>query len=94
MKHPFVHQQAATCAQQLVNARKNELSFHPMLTELFLRLFSRRPTDKERDEYTHFFKKLAANREITNWNVAVESAVVWKDLIHTLYNLKEFTYVL
>ena len=94
MNHPFVHQQAEVSANRLLHEFQNDVPFERMLDRLFLRLLSRSPSDVERHEYSEFFQRLARTHEIESRSHAVRSIDVWKDLIHTLFNLKEFTYVL
>ncbi len=94
LNHPFVHQQAEVHAKRLLAGAGAGSSFAESLEGLFLRLFSRQPTEVEREEYAKFFKELAADQGIEAFDEAVGSVAVWKDLIHTLYNLKEFSYVL
>lgn len=94
LNHPFVHQQAEVHAKRLLAEADADSSFASSLDGLFLSLFSRLPTETERKEYTEFFKVLAAAQGIKEFEEAVEHSAVWKDLIHTLYNLKEFSYVL
>jgi len=94
MNHPFVHQQAEVSARRLLKEAGKNADFEQSLSSLFQRLFSRRPSDIEMREYAAFFKELASAHDISAWDDAVKSEATWKDLIHTLYNLKEFTYVL
>ena len=94
LNHPFVHQQAEVNARRLLNEAGPDIAFEPLLERLFLDLFSRSPSDIERGEYADFFKQLATAHGLASNEEALKSTDVWKDLIHTLYNLKEFTYVL
>jgi hypothetical protein len=94
MNHPFVHQQAEVNAGRLLKEAGPDIEFEPSLEKLFLSLFTRPPSDLERREYAEFFMELAAEHGLTSRQDALKSTAVWKDLIHVLYNLKEFTYVL
>lgn len=94
LNHPLVHQQADVHAERLLKETTSTMDFELTLENLFLRLFSRTPSDIESKEYAHFFDELAAEHGISFRDEALKSTVVWKDLIHLLYNLKEFTYVL
>lgn len=94
LNHPFVHQQAEVNARRVLNEAGPDISFEPLLERLFLDLFSRSPSDIERRDYADFFKQLATAHGLASNEEALQSTEVWKDLIHTLYNLKEFSYVL
>ncbi|MEZ6060613.1 MAG: DUF1549 and DUF1553 domain-containing protein [Planctomycetaceae bacterium] len=94
MNHPFVHQQAHVHAARLIDESGANITFESALDRLFLTLFSRRPTEVERNEYTQFFGQLATAHGDSSPEDALHNSAVWQDLIHTLYNLKEFTYVL
>jgi hypothetical protein len=94
LNHPFVHEQAEVHARHLLAETGTGIRFESSLDHLFLRLLSRAPTEIERREYADYFKELAAGHGITAIDDALKSVAVWKDLIHTLYNLKEFTYAL
>ena len=94
LNHPFVHQQAEVHAKRLLAEAGKDIVFERSLENLFLRLFSRKPTEQEGKEYSKFFDELAAAHGVASFDEAMKSTAVWKDLIHTLYNLKEFTYVL
>ena len=94
MNHPFVHQQAQVNARRLLKEAGSSMQFATSLEALFLRLLSRPPSEAERKQYAEFFSELAAEHGLGQGTDALQSTAVWKDLIHTLYNLKEFTYVL
>ena len=94
MNHPLVHQQSEVHAGRLLNEAGPSVDFRRSLETLFLRLFSRVPSEVERREYADFFKELASKHGFVSYEDALQSTEVWQDLIHLLYNLKEFTYVL
>jgi hypothetical protein len=94
LNHPFVHQQAELNAKRLLNETGPSVTFESMLERLFMDLFSRPPDEIEQREYAKFFNELASAHDVTSFEAALENEQVWKDLIHTLYNLKEFVYVL
>jgi hypothetical protein len=94
LNHPFVHQQAEVNARHLLKMAGPDIAFEPLLEQLFLSLFSRPPSEIELRRYADFFEKLAAEHSPGSREDAIKSTAVWKDFIHTLFNLKEFTYVL
>ena len=94
LNHPFVHQQAEVHAERLLVAGGADATFEALLERLFLRLFSRPPSAAERTEYAEFFRELSTARGVASEEEALRNKELWKDLIHTLYNLKEFSYVL
>ena len=93
MHHPFVHQQAQVSAQRLLQEANSNSDFNSRLTSLFHRMLSRPPTPVELGEYTQFFERLRAAHGVSTQE-AIGSNAVWKEFIHSLYNLKEFSYVL
>ena len=94
LNHSFVHQQAEVYAKHLLTEAGTNIQFEPLLEKLFLRLFSRVPSEVERREFAEFFMHLSNEHGFALRNDALRSTAVWKDMIHTLFNLKEFTYVL
>lgn len=94
LNDPFVNQQARVNARRILNETGADIAFGTRLERLFLSLFSRPPDEMERREYVDFFEQLATAHGFASGAEALEREDVWKDLIHTLYNLKEFTYVL
>ena len=91
--HPFVHQQAEHHARRLVQLTGEEKALEPLLEGLALRLLSRPLAPDEMRDYAGLFHQLAKLHELDS-TTALPSVLVWKDVIHALYNLKEFTYVL
>ncbi len=94
LNHPFVHQQARCHAERLLASGDQE--FHRHVDTLFMTLFGRRPTLTELGSCETLFAQLA---EVAAASLAEpvpprEDVSVWKEFIHALYNLKEFTYVL
>ena len=94
MNHRFVHQQAEVHAKRLLTEAGPDIELKSSFERLFLSLFSRIPSESELREYTEFFDQLAFAHGLESREAALKSAAVWQDLIHTLFNLKEFTYVL
>ncbi len=92
--HPFVHQQARHHAHQLVSGA--DLQSQPLeetLARLAMRNLSRQPDESELADYVSFFTEVAAIHELS-LEQAKRSPMVWSDVIHMFYNLKEFLYAL
>ena len=82
----FVHQQAASLADTLLKregATRNEL-----IGVVYLTLFARSPEEWERAAALDFLDAQEANYEGDD-----RRARAWKDLCHTLVNVKEFIFL-
>jgi len=91
LNHPLIHQQAELHAQKLLQWENRE--FGEYVDELFMTLFGRRPAATELSRCEDLFAKLSA-AEGAESEHPHRDVQVWKQFIHALYNLKEFTYVL
>lgn len=90
LNDPFVLQQADVWAQQLV-ARSDD-SIGARIDVLFQTALNRSPIDVERQRFERTALELAELHQIPPSNV-LTSQLVWRDLAHAIFNLKEFIYI-
>lgn len=90
LNDPFVLQQADVWAQRLV-ARSNE-SIGARVDEMFQTALNRSPADNERQRFERTALELAELHQVPTTN-ALASQLVWRDLAHAMFNLKEFIYI-
>nr|WP_299381625.1 PSD1 and planctomycete cytochrome C domain-containing protein [Allomuricauda sp.] len=91
MNDPFVIQQSEIMANKLL-AHK-ELTMEQRVTWLYMRTFSRKPTAKEIENASNFMdsiKKMKSDEGLVE-NMELE---VWKEYCHSIFNLKEFIYLI
>lgn len=81
LNDPFVTQQAAVFAERL--EQKNFKSDEEKIRWIYKTCFARAATDTETEDAKAFIQRLKAKN----------SGTVWKDFIHTIFNLKEFIYL-
>ncbi len=91
MNDPFVIQQSEIMAGKLL-AQKN-LSFDQRIEWIYMQMFSRKPTEKEIDNASQF---MAAIEEMKDMDGADENRdlEMWKEYCHSIFNLKEFIYLI
>jgi dsDNA-binding SOS-regulon protein len=90
MNDPFVAQQAEIMAKHLVG--QEELSFDEKVQWIYLRSFSRKPTDKELSKAKTFMKMMQKIPRETEPDKNGELQF-WKEYCHSVFNLKEFIYL-
>jgi len=90
LNDPFVLQQADVWAQRLV-ARSKE-SIGARVDEMFQTALNRSPADNERQRFERTALELAELHQVPTTN-ALASQLVWRDLAHAMFNLKEFIYI-
>ncbi|MEO1013087.1 MAG: DUF1553 domain-containing protein, partial [Bacteroidota bacterium] len=91
MNDPFVIGQAEIMAQKVLD--KTDLSFDQKVEWIYLRTFSRKPTEKEIDNASQFMATVEAmKKEEENDNN--KDLEIWKEYCHSLFNLKEFIYLI
>lgn len=91
LNHPFVHQQAQRHAQRWLAVQIGD--FESRFRSLYAGLLGRMPTQREITLCHQLFEQLCAYNELTP-QAAIGHSGVWKEFVHAMYNLKEFTYVL
>ena len=91
MNDPFVIQQSEILAQNVL--AQKDLSFDRKVAWIYMRTFSRKPTEKEVDNASRFMDKITAMKksELDKTDLDLE---VWKEYCHSIFNLKEFIYLI
>jgi len=91
MNDPFVAQQAEIMAKKLLAA--GELSFEEKISWLYMRAFSRHATAEElvkAKEFIAMLQNMEAQKEIE----IDKELELWKQYCHSIFNLKEFIYLI
>ena len=89
MNAPFVAQQAEIMAKNLLS--QQDLSFDQKIEWIYMRAFSRLPNDRElakAKEFIKMLKQMKSESELDN------EVLVWKEFCHSIFNLKEFIYLI
>ena len=90
LNDPFVIAEAEHSAGLLL--KESAASIDARVESLFLAALGRRPTAIERERFGGLAAELASLHQVAKADV-LNSLVVWKDLAHTVFNMKEFIYV-
>ncbi len=90
LNDPFVLQQAGYWGQRL--AERRDASVSARLDHLFHVALCRPPSEEERQRFVEVVAELAELHGVKPGEV-LSSQAVWKDVAHTMFNLKEFIYV-
>jgi hypothetical protein len=88
MNDPFVIQQAEVMAQNGMRVSEEE-----RVTWIYLRAFARTPMPEELAAAKSFLVHLAQLHDVQEADIAT-SLKVWKDYCHTIFNTKEFIYLI
>lgn len=91
MNDPFVHLQAEKMAQRLLEQKG--LGLEDRIHWIYKRAFSRTPNENEMTQAKAFIRHLAALNEVDE-SAILEDLTVWKDYCHSVFNLKEFIYLI
>lgn len=91
LNDPFVHDQAQKWADAILNNKAT--SFEGRIQDIYMTAFSRKATLDEIDNAKEFHTTLRRTVAKTS-NTEVEERSLWKEYCHTIYNLKEFIYLL
>lgn len=92
MNDPFVAQQAERMAKQLL--RQKDLTFDEKIAWIYMRTFSRQPSAEELTKAATFIKVLGdMENQVEEDNLDKETSI-WKDYCHSIFNLKEFIYLI
>jgi hypothetical protein len=91
MNDPFIINQAEIMAKKLLN--QNNLSFSQKIEWVYMHAFSRKPSTAEIKNATKFISLL---KELKNTKTSDldNSLEVWKEYCHSIFNLKEFIYLM
>lgn len=90
MNDPFVAEQAELMAKKLLT--QNELTFEEKIIWIYMRSFSREPTSEElknAKEFMAILTKLESQKE----GESDQELELWKQYCHSIFNLKEFIYL-
>ena len=91
MNDPFVIAQAEIMAKKLL--ANNKLSFNQKIEWVYMRAFSRKPSESEISNATQFISQLKETKSTVNSEADV-NLEVWKEYCHSMFNLKEFLYLI
>jgi hypothetical protein len=90
LNDPFVLQQADVWAQRLVS--RSDESVASRLEHMFQVALGRSPNKDECGRFEKAVQQLAALHDVSEQGI-LHSRAVWKDVAHTIFNLKEFIYI-
>lgn len=90
LNDPFVIQQAELWAERLVASSSRSTT--ERLDSMFRLALGREPDATERARLLRTTQRLAGFHNVPEKDILV-SGVVWKDVAHTIFNLKEFIYI-
>lgn len=91
MNDPFVALQAETMAKKLLAVK--ELTFEEQISWIYMRAFSRKATSEELEKAEEFMTMLKNMQTSTELESEKEVAL-WKQYCHSIFNLKEFMYLI
>ncbi len=90
MNDPFIHHQAAVMVKKM---NEEDISgFTARIQWIYQRAFSRNPSEEEIISARSFYESLKKKHQGKDKKLLDE--VIWKDFIHTHFNLKEFIYLI
>ncbi len=92
MNDPFVAQQAERMAKQLL--AQKELSFDEKIAWIYMRTFSRKPSAEELVKAATFIEVLGGMENQSEEEGFDKETSIWKDYCHSIFNLKEFIYLI
>ncbi len=90
LNSPFVTGQAAEWGRRL--AAGEATSVDGRIEHMFLRALGRRPTEAEHTRVAAYLGTVAGERGVAQ-PLLLYAATVWRDVAHSLFNLKEFIFV-
>lgn len=91
MNDPFVIEQAEIMAKELL--KQNYTSFNQSIEWIYMRTFSRNPSDEELANASKFIKQIEDMKTMDN-NGPKNELEIWKEYCHSIFNLKEFLYLI
>lgn len=90
LNDPFVIAEAEECAKRLLN--NSVQSIDARVEQLFAIALGRRPNSVEQERFRGLASELVSLHKVPREEL-LNSLPVWKDLAHTVFNMKEFIYV-
>lgn len=91
MNDPFVINQAEVMARHVID--KGKLDQDEKIKYIYSRALSRFPSEEELAKANGFIKKLAETHEVGKTDLD-NNLKVWKDYCHSVFNLKEFIFLI
>ena len=91
MNDPFVITQAEIMAKKLL--AQSDLSFHQKIEWVYMHAFSRKPSENEISNASKFVSLLEEMKKNVDPDVDM-NLEVWKEYCHSIFNLKEFLYLI
>lgn len=93
LNDPFVAKQAEIMAKKLL--QQNNLSFDQKIEWIYMRAFSRMPSEEEINKAKSFISALEKmEKNPTDKDDSDNETMIWKDYCHSIFNLKEFIYLI
>ena len=90
LNDPFVTEQAARWADQLLGA--GEATVESRIDTIFRSALGRPAEVHEQERFVSLVGELASLRQIPGKRI-LQSKIVWQDVVHCIFNLKEFIYL-
>ena len=90
MNDPFIHNQAAVMVKKMNETGVS--GFTARIQWIYQRAFSRNPSEEEIISARSFYESLKKKHQGKDKKLLDE--MIWKDFIHTHFNLKEFIYLI
>jgi len=90
LNDPFVIAEAEACARRLLASPV--ASVDARIEQLFLTVLGRHPSTIEQERFRGLASELGSLYQVPRED-SLQSLQVWKDLAHSVFNLKEFIYV-
>lgn len=91
MNDPFVAMQAELMAKKLIEQKHQSLD--ERIQNIYIKSFSRNATRKEIESAKDFIFKLAKLYDVEEMEIMIDLNI-WKDYCHSIFNLKEFIYLI
>ncbi|MGI9549573.1 MAG: DUF1553 domain-containing protein, partial [Aurantibacter sp.] len=91
MNDPFIHQQASYLARNLLKQENSSIT--ERVENIYLRAFSRPPTNQELREAEALLEDLAKEQDGSVAELKNDEQI-WADFCHSIFNLKEFIHLL
>jgi hypothetical protein len=91
MNDPFIIQQAEMLAKDVMSQK--DLNQSERINYIYIKLLSRTPSKEEVGKANAFIELIATTYDLEESEIT-SSPEVWKDYCHSVFNLKEFIYLL
>ncbi len=91
MNDPFISHQAELLANDVI--AQKELDVAEKINYIYLKTLTRPATEEEITKASAFIESLAQTHDIEAAGIG-ENPVIWKDYCHSVFNLKEFIYLI